>query len=86
MKTAFVRVRIDPVRKRTAETILSTIGLSPSEAVNMLYAQIVLHKGLPFEPLIPNAETKKALATKRTRKGFKTVANVAEMHKDILGE
>ncbi len=43
-----VRARIAPRRKRNAEAILSKLGISPGQAINMLYAQIELKHGLPF--------------------------------------
>ena len=43
-----VRARINPKRKRTAEMILEKMGISPGQAINMLYAQIELKHGLPF--------------------------------------
>ncbi len=52
-KSANINVRIEPELKEEAEAILSKVGLSPSSAINMFYKQIVLHKGLPFEVLLP---------------------------------
>lgn len=44
----FVRARVELKRKRNAERILETLGITPGQAINMLYAQIELKKGLPF--------------------------------------
>ena len=49
--TAIIRTRIDPRRKTRAEAILSKLGVTPTQAINMLYAQIELRKAIPF-PLI----------------------------------
>lgn len=57
MKEAFVRARIEPELKLSAENILNKLGLSPSEAVSLFYRQIVLTRGLPFEVKLPNEET-----------------------------
>jgi DNA-damage-inducible protein J len=43
-----VRARVDLRRKRNAERILEKIGVTPSQAINMLYAQIEMKHGLPF--------------------------------------
>jgi DNA-damage-inducible protein J len=43
-----VRARVAPQRKRRAEAILASLGINPGQAINMLYAQIELKKGLPF--------------------------------------
>ena len=38
-----------------AESILSTLGIPASSAINMFYKQIILQRGLPFEVKIPSA-------------------------------
>ena len=52
-KTANLYARIEPDVKEQAESILSTLGISASNAINMFYKQIILQKGLPFEVKIP---------------------------------
>lgn len=52
--TAPVYARIDETLKENAEGILSQLGISPSAAIQMLYSQIVLVKGLPFQPKLPS--------------------------------
>ena len=52
--TAPVYARIDTGLKENAEAILSQLGISPSEAIKMLYRQIVLVKGMPFKPKLPD--------------------------------
>ena len=47
--TNVVYARIDTNLKENAESILSQLGISPSSAIQMLYSQIVLQKGMPFE-------------------------------------
>ena len=41
--------------KEQAENILSALGISASNAINMFYKQIILNRGLPFEVKIPTA-------------------------------
>lgn len=60
-KSATVNTRIDPNLKIKAEHILGEIGLSSAEAVRLLYTQICLQKGLPFDVKIPNEITIKAM-------------------------
>lgn len=38
-----------PEIKDEAEKILKSLGIPPSNAVDMFYRQIILNKGLPFE-------------------------------------
>lgn len=47
--------RIEPEVKEQAEGILSALGIPASNAINMFYKQIILHRGLPFEVKIPSA-------------------------------
>jgi DNA-damage-inducible protein J len=56
-KTATIRTRIEPSLKSEAEDILAQLGLTASETVQLLYRQIKLHRGLPFDVRIPNALT-----------------------------
>lgn len=53
--TSPVYARIDTDLKVSAESILSKLGISPSGAIQMLYSQIVLQRGMPFESKIPRA-------------------------------
>ena len=71
-KTATVNARIDPILKERAETILHKVGLSAAEAVRLLYTQICLQRGLPFEAKIPNKLTLKAIADADKRNTHKT--------------
>ncbi len=49
-----VYVRMDPTLKEAAEDILAQLGITSSRAVQMLYKQIVLHRGLPFALTLPD--------------------------------
>lgn len=53
-KSANLYVRIEPEIKEQAEKILSTLGIPASNAINMFYKQVILHRGLPFEVKIPD--------------------------------
>ncbi|MDO5028916.1 MAG: type II toxin-antitoxin system RelB/DinJ family antitoxin [Bacillota bacterium] len=53
-KSANLNIRMEPEIKKEAEKILSSLGIPPSNAVDMFYRQIILHKGLPFEVKIPD--------------------------------
>lgn len=52
-KSANLYARIEPDVKEQAESILSTLGITASNAINMFYKQIILNRGLPFEVKIP---------------------------------
>lgn len=51
--TAPVYARVETGLKENAEGILAQLGISPSEAIKMLYSQIVLVKGMPFQSKLP---------------------------------
>lgn len=55
-KTSAVYARIDTALKENAENILAQLGITPSSAIQMLYSQIVLTKGMPFELRLPSAK------------------------------
>ncbi|BDF78581.1 addiction module antitoxin, RelB/DinJ family [Pyramidobacter piscolens W5455] len=52
-KSANLYVRIEPDVKEQAESILSALGVPASNAINMFYKQIIIHRGLPFEVVLP---------------------------------
>lgn len=68
IKTQVVRARVAPKTKADAERVLRKLGLTISEAINLLLVQIKLKKELPFRVNIPNAETRKVL--EETDKGI----------------
>ena len=60
--TNAVYARIDTNLKENAENILNQLGITPSSAIQMLYSQIVLQKGMPFELRLPTNKQEKPLA------------------------
>ena len=52
-KTANLYARIEPDVKAHAESILSALGIPVSNAINMFYKQIILHRGIPFDLNLP---------------------------------
>ena len=60
-----VRARIDERIKKEAATVLASIGLTVSDAFRLMMMRIAADKRLPFEPLVPNAETIDAMKAAR---------------------
>lgn len=60
-KSATIRARIEPSLKKEAESLLSKMGLSATQAITIFYRQIKMRKGLPFNIVIPNKTTRKTL-------------------------
>lgn len=54
--TSAVYACIDTGLKENAEGILAQLGISPSSAIQMLYSQIVLQNGLPFDLHLPRTK------------------------------
>ena len=63
---AVVRARIDERVKEEATAILGAVGLTVSDAVRMMLMRTVAEKALPFDPLLPNAETIAAMKEARS--------------------
>jgi DNA-damage-inducible protein J len=63
-----VRARIDDRIKNEATAVLGAMGLTISDAVRLLLVRIANDKALPFEPLVPNAETIEAMKAARRGK------------------
>ena len=53
-ETAILRTRIDPRRKARVEKILGQLGMTPTQAVNMFFAQIERRKAIPFPVAVEN--------------------------------
>lgn len=80
-----VQARIDGTVKEEAAAVLAAMGLTVSDAVRLLLTKVAQEKALPFEPLIPNPVTIKAM--KEARKGglprFDSVqALMDDLHED----
>ncbi|MBF0353515.1 MAG: type II toxin-antitoxin system RelB/DinJ family antitoxin [SAR324 cluster bacterium] len=67
-KSTTISVRIDSTLKHDAESILESLGLTASQAINIFYKQITFQQGLPFSVRIPekvmNETTMKAMEEK----------------------
>jgi DNA-damage-inducible protein J len=63
---AVVRARIDEHIKEEAAVVLAAMGLTVSDAFRLLLTRIAKEKALPFDPLIPNAETIAAMREARS--------------------
>lgn len=72
---ALVQARIDGAVKEEAAAVLASMGLTLSDAVRLMLTRVAREHALPFDPLIPNAET--VIAMKEARRGglssFETV-------------
>jgi DNA-damage-inducible protein J len=58
---AIIKSRIDLELKTEVERVLSSLGLTVSDAIRMTFKQIAARQGLPFDVKIPNAQTQAAM-------------------------
>lgn len=56
-KTSFVRARIEPVLKDEAEHVLDELGITPTQAVTMLYKYVAREHKWPVPTRVLTAET-----------------------------
>jgi DNA-damage-inducible protein J len=73
MANTVVRARIDEHVKEEASAVLASIGLTVSDAFRLMMVRIAREKALPFEPLVPTAETVEAI--KEARRGLPRYEN-----------
>ncbi len=77
-----VRARIDGRIKAEAEAVLAAIGLTVSDAFRLLLTRVAAEKELPFAPLVPNAETIKAIKAAR-RGDMETASSRKELFESL---
>lgn len=82
-KTSVIRARMEPSLKEGVEKILSRLGLTVSETIHLLYHQIKLRQGLPFEVRIPNRLTAKTLTESKAGKKVKHFTSKEDLYKDL---
>ncbi len=83
-KSATVHARMTPDLKQEAEGILKQLGLTATDAVSLLYKQIIWSRGLPFDVKIPNQETLEAIESVKKKQDITSVNNLDELRKNLL--
>lgn len=66
-RTAMIHARTDVNLKTEAETILKSLGLSYTEAINLFLNQVRMRKGLPFAVEIPASASMGVIEWRRKR-------------------
>ncbi|HPD97843.1 MAG TPA: type II toxin-antitoxin system RelB/DinJ family antitoxin [Synergistales bacterium] len=77
-----VRVRIDSETKERAVAALDRMGLSVSDAVRLLLIRIGEDGRFPFDLMVPNAKTRRAIEELEAGDGI-ACASVEEAFKDL---
>ncbi len=82
---ALVQARVDEQIKKEAAAVLATIGLTVSDAVRLMLIRIAHEKAMPFDPLIPNAETIAAMEEARAG-GLPSFDSIEALMADLHAE
>ena len=82
-KTAIIRARVEPDLKSEVEHILGKLGLTVSDAVHLLYRQIKLQRGLPFDVRLPNELTARTLRASQAGVDVKRFGSKKELYADL---
>ncbi len=61
-RTSSLHVRMNAEMKQQATATLAAMGLTPSEAVRLLFRRIAADQAFPLELKVPNAQTRVAMA------------------------
>jgi DNA-damage-inducible protein J len=82
-KTEMVHARVDPKLKKSADRILSKVGISTAEAIRLFLRQVELHRGLPFSVSVPNEETIDAMLETNNRALLKRYRSFQDLRKTL---
>jgi len=82
-KDAMIRARTEQQLKNKAEKIFHALGLSCTEAINLFFHQVILHKGLPFDVRIPNKTTLKAMEDVNKKRKLHKAKDAKDMFKQL---
>lgn len=86
MNTSQFNVRTDIDTKKKVDSILKTLGLNTSQAVNMFFSQVILNNGIPFDVKIPsyyNEKTMKVIEDAENGEGLLSYNSTKDFFADI---
>ena len=78
-RTAELKIRIEPDLKAEVQAIFAEIGLSTSDAINMMLRRVRAEHGIPGEFKVLNAETRAAMEETRDPTKLKAYASFDEL-------
>ena len=82
-KTTTISVRMDADLKNDAENILVSLGLTPSQAINVFYKQITFQNGLPFPVKVPEMRLNEVTVKAMEEKNFDEYETSSEFYEDL---
>ena len=78
--TSIIHARIDPETKAATEQILGSLGLTPTEAIRLLYRQIAMRGEFPLELKVPNSVTAATLSMADRGAEIETFESTADLY------
>lgn len=85
-RSRHVSLRVDEDLKTKAEAILGAVGISPTQALKMLYTRVIQERGWPCELRIPNELTQKVFAETDRGENLTTHSSVREIFEELEKE
>ncbi|MBU0712704.1 type II toxin-antitoxin system RelB/DinJ family antitoxin [bacterium] len=80
---ASINVRVARKVKTNAEQVLSELGLTMSEAVNIYLRQIALRGGIPFDLRLPNRKTVRAMRDVQQKRNLESFTDIDSMQQGL---
>ena len=91
-KTSSMHIRVEPKVKKEVESILKTLGMTTTEAINIYLRQIILNSGIPFEIKTPQFSNEmleaidEAKEMEKHPENYKSFNTVEEFMEDLHNE
>lgn len=77
--SSIIHARIDAPTKKATERVLSSLGLTPTEAIRLLYRQIALRGEFPLELRVPNKLTAETLSLAERGKDIEQLSSTTAL-------
>ena len=78
-----INARIEPDLKANGEAVFETLGMSTTDYIRLMFRQLVMRQGLPFDVKIPNKETIDALNEDVSDKPRLSLFGLKEKYKNL---
>jgi DNA-damage-inducible protein J len=80
LQSAVVHARIDHATKIATEKVLSTLGMTPTEAIRLFYRQIAIRESFPLELHVPNELTASVLTKSDQNQDIETFDSPSDLY------
>jgi len=83
MKSDYIRARVEAKLKTRVNKVFTSLGVTPTQVITMLYKYIEREKRIPFSLSIPNKETAKAIREAMAGKGLIESENIDALFDEL---